>query len=332
MSEKALIYLDEPMQHRYLVVYEAAGISSDFLSYLIRSLLSEGRIRYVTVEKVGDQFQSREIVLEGPTGFLTTTTRVSLHPENETRMASIPINDTPAQTERVMYALALDAEEGSPEADCQEDLEPWHALQRWLEGAEHRVVIPFASALAEYTPPVAVRLRRDLATVFNLIRAHAILNQANRDRDPSGQIIATNEDYAEVHELIADLIGEGVEMSVPDTVRGTVAAVKELLKGKAYGSVTYTEVAKYLGLDKSTAKRRAYQAVKAGYLINDETRKGRTAQLILGDDLPEEQVVLPPPEALQVKGFAMSGCAVAADSGGTTPLSSSHEEREHFNL
>jgi hypothetical protein len=51
MGEKTLAYSEEPIRHRFLVLYEAAGMSSDFQTYLIRSLLSEGRLRYETVEK-----------------------------------------------------------------------------------------------------------------------------------------------------------------------------------------------------------------------------------------------------------------------------------------
>ena len=54
MSERALAYSEEPLSNRMLVLYEAAGMSSDFASYLIRSLLSEGRLRYETVEKSGE--------------------------------------------------------------------------------------------------------------------------------------------------------------------------------------------------------------------------------------------------------------------------------------
>ena len=54
MSERALAYSEEPLVHRFLVLYEAAGMTGDFASYLIRTLLSEGCIRYETVEKTAD--------------------------------------------------------------------------------------------------------------------------------------------------------------------------------------------------------------------------------------------------------------------------------------
>jgi hypothetical protein len=51
MSERSLAYSTEPLKHRMLVIFEAAGMESEIGTYLIRSLLSEGRVRYETVER-----------------------------------------------------------------------------------------------------------------------------------------------------------------------------------------------------------------------------------------------------------------------------------------
>ena len=51
MSERALAYSEEPLKHRILAIFEASGMEGDMQTYLIRSLLSEGRIRYEVVEK-----------------------------------------------------------------------------------------------------------------------------------------------------------------------------------------------------------------------------------------------------------------------------------------
>jgi hypothetical protein len=40
MSERTLAYSEEPIKHRFLVIYEAAGMSGEFATYLMRSLLS----------------------------------------------------------------------------------------------------------------------------------------------------------------------------------------------------------------------------------------------------------------------------------------------------
>jgi hypothetical protein len=46
MSERALAYSEEPLSHRFLILAEAAGMNGEFATYLMRSLLSEGRLRY----------------------------------------------------------------------------------------------------------------------------------------------------------------------------------------------------------------------------------------------------------------------------------------------
>ena len=42
------------------------------------------------------------ITKKGPTNLLTTTTSISLHAENETRLLSLPSDDSEAQTARVL--------------------------------------------------------------------------------------------------------------------------------------------------------------------------------------------------------------------------------------
>jgi hypothetical protein len=290
MSEHAIVYDQEPLKHRILVIYEAAGLAGDLATYMVRSLLSEGRVRYVTVEKVkGGGLQPKLIDREGPTGLIVTTTEVKLHPENETRLLSLTVTDSAEQTKAVLLAQAGELRRPDPGQ--------WHELQDWLAKQSNRVSVPYASELAQLIPPVAVRLRRDFPAVLALVRAHAVLHQANRRRDSDGRIVASVEDYGAVRGLVADLVAEAAERTVPDTTRETVAAVAELVAGR--DSTTITAVAGALRLDKSAAWRRARVAMERGYLRNLEEKRGRPARLVLGDALPEELVVLPDPARLQ---------------------------------
>lgn len=300
MSAMALAYSDEPLIHRMLVIYEAAGLHEGNAAYFMRTLLSEGRIKHETVEKTADGIRPRLVHREGPTGLLVTTTAVRLHPENETRLISIPVNDTPDQTRQVMLATAR-GESGDV------DFGPWHALQVWLEGAEHRVVIPFGEALALAIPPRAVRLRRDFAQILTLISAHALLHQASRQRDDHGRVVAIVEDYAAVRALVVDLVAEGIEVGVPVRVRETVEAVRAL-RGH---EVTVTAVAAKLGLDKSSASRRVSECVERGLLRNLEPRRGMPTRLALGDALPSQISVLPTTEDLT----GATSCAVVVPQG-----------------
>ncbi len=137
MSERALAYDDTSLVHRMLVLYEAAGLSGDMASYLMRSLLSEGRISYVTVTKTKQGLGPQRIERAGPTGLITTTTAVRLHPENETRLLSLTVSDSPEQTRAVLLAHAI----GPP---GERDRERWHAFQSWVAGTGAEVVVAYA--------------------------------------------------------------------------------------------------------------------------------------------------------------------------------------------
>jgi hypothetical protein len=275
-------------------------MTSDIATYLMRSLLSEGCIEYEVVEKTKDGIRPRVIKKEGPTGLITTTTAAGLHPENETRLLSLTITDTPEQTRAVMLAQADEDERNTV------DYEPWHAHQRWLALGERRVVVPLAKALVLEIPAVAVRLRRDFPMLLSLIKAHALLHRELRARDERGRIVASIADYAAVRELISDVFSEGVEATVAKTLRETVEAVQRLAKDE----VSIGEIAQALDLDKSSVSRRVRVAISKGYLINRETAKGKRARIALGDPLPDDAEILPHPDKLA------DCCTVAASTEG----------------
>ncbi len=291
MSEKALAYSEEPLKHRMLVIYESSGMANDYQSYLIRTLLSEGCIAYETVEKTPEGMRSRRIEREGPTGLITTTTAAKLHPENETRLLSLTVSDTPEQTRSILRKQA------DVSAYVPAHHEEFHALQVWIETGQKCVVIPYVGVLSDLVSPAAVRMRRDFPMLLSLIQAHALLHQANRERDAQGRIVAYLADYAAVYDLVADLVREGVQATVPKRIRETVEVVAALSDTHSEG-VPLTTLVKTLGLDKSACSRRVKECVGLGYLNNEEDRKGRPARLKIGEELPDEADVFPKPEVM----------------------------------
>lgn len=300
LSEHALIYWEEPLTHRFLVIYEWAGLSLGLGSYLICSLLSEGCLRYATVEKTPEGLRARFIEREGPTGLIATTTCGDLHPENETRALSIRVRDDQEQTAAILGELAKATNGGDPRTI---DLEPWHALQTWLELAGcHQVAIPFAPELAKRTSSKAVGLRRDFSVVLSLIAAHAILHQKQRERDGHGRIVPTLEDYGVVYDLVLPSLGEGIQASVSSSVREVVLAVDRLHAASA-GPVSIAELARELGLGVSAVRYRVRAARRLGCLANLETRRNQPLKLVPGETLPEEEAVLPSPDDLKECGI-----------------------------
>jgi len=289
MSERAIIYSDEDYRHRFIILFEACGMTSEMQSYLIRTLLSEGRVIYEVVEKTKLGLRPRRIEKEGPTGLITTTTAPKLHPENETRLLSLGVIDTPHQTKAVMQALADDAQANTV------SYAQWHALQSWLAAHQHGVVVPFAATLADFIPPVAVRLRRDFKLLLTLIRAHALLHRGTRQHDPEGRIIATVDDYAAVRELVAKLFAEGIEATVPATIRETVAAVEACA---GVGEISLAALAQKMKLDKSAVHHRVRKAIERGFLVNREEKRGMPARIATTDPLADEIEILPAPDVL----------------------------------
>ncbi len=313
MSERGLAYDEEPLKHRMLVIYEASGMEGDMQTYLIRSLLSEGRLRYLTLEKTKDGIKPRVIEREGPTGLIVTTTATRLHSENETRLLSLTVTDTEQQTADVMAMLA--------DEDVEEpDLEPWHALQTWLEHGLNLVTIPYSKLLSRMIPPKAVRLRRDFAAILSLIKAHALLHQATRERDEKGRIVATTEDYARVRELVVDLVSEGVEATVPQIVRETVNTVAQLLEETDDSYAIASQVRDELKLDRNAVGRRLKLATDAGYLKNLVAgQRGKTAQYVIGEPMPEDLQILPTAEELAAKLAANRTTVPIASEGVENP-------------
>src|SRR6476646_3152486 len=60
-----------------------------------------------------------------------------------------------------------------------------------------------------------------------------------------------------------------------------------------------SQVAAFLGIDKSTAMRRTRAATTRGFLHNLETGRGRPARLISGDPVPDDASFLPTVDELE---------------------------------
>jgi hypothetical protein len=102
MSSKALIYSAESYEHRMIVLYEVTGMrennDDDMTAYLVRTLLSEGRLDYeVTVKDQTGNPTTEHIVKDGPTGLIFTTTQATSI-RNETRLLSLNTDDSNEQT------------------------------------------------------------------------------------------------------------------------------------------------------------------------------------------------------------------------------------------
>ena len=317
LSERALLYMPDDLSHKILSMGEAfSGKEHEFQELLLRQLMSENILRYPVVQKVDGALQTINVEKHGPVAFMVTTTRNKLHPENETRMLSLEIDDSESQTRAVLQKIAR--VEGYGDDRQFIDFQPWHDFQRYLAAGERRVIIPFAKTLGRMiTEAKSVRLRRDFRQLLQAIKAHAILHRQHRKRKESGAIIATvNQDYAAIRDLMSDLLATASELKVRNAIAETVAVVAALeerqdenprlanARTAAVGAgFTVREVMAELKLDRSSAYRRLRAAEDAGLIVNVEERRGRTARYQLSGEQPEleAQQLLPTPDELIVQ-------------------------------
>lgn len=301
MSEKALLYLKGlDLKHRYLVIGEAAGLSQGAGRAFLRQLLSEGKVRYATVQSTSKGLVGQELEpLEGPTGLLMTTTANALHPEDESRMLSYQMDESPG---RMLDALVSQASRVRAEPEPF-DMSPWHDLHEFVGNGSVSVDIPFTTAIVHRLPLTHFRVMRDFPQVLSLIRAHALMHQCTRERDANGSVIATAADYSAIYDLVAEPLAQGLEEAVPKAIRAVVEAVKKLQEpiqsGWHSSGVSQVQLANALARDQSVVSRHARKAVEDGYLKDlSGGGQGREARLVIGERELPSGTVLPSPEEI----------------------------------
>lgn len=139
-------------------------------------------------------------------------------------------------------------------------------------------------------------MRRDFRQLLTLIQALALLQQRRRERDAHGRLVATLDDYAAARGLLLEVFTTAATGGVSPTVRETADALASAYDGSA--PLSQAELARELGLSHNATRSRVRETVRLGYIRNLEPRRGRAAQLVPGDSLPEDRPVLPTPEEL----------------------------------
>jgi hypothetical protein len=162
-----------------------------------------------------------------------TTTRIHLHHENETRVFPIYIDESSAQTERIVQSILQEAEEGGVGAEEREEIVGvWHDAIRLLEPS--RVIVPYARRIK--VPSSQVRIRRDVTRLLDVVRVISWLHQHSRTRDQHGRIIATEEDFRTALALVEEPLMKSWQALSPaeERVMGAIKALPEEMRQKGF--------------------------------------------------------------------------------------------------
>jgi hypothetical protein len=232
---------------------------------------------------------------------------------------SFHVSESQEQTRAVMDDIAGRA---ATTGKGPANLAVWHDLQRWIALGPTDAVIPFAPQIAEKIPPSMVRFRRDVGSLFCFIKASAILHQAQRQVDDKGNVIATLADYRVAYAIFSKVLAETSGRGVTENVRAVVDLIVRRAaqpttkpssgrftrdEGLANPEVVLScrQIGTETGIGPSAAQRAVRSAIDLGYLVNNETRRGKPYRLVVRQHINDEAAaLLPHPDKLAVEGGA----------------------------
>lgn len=288
-TAKSFYYLpDDALKHRFVIIFEQPG--GEAADYTIRSLQSEQKLIIQTTikdPKTGN-FKTQKKELQGPVGFITTTTKATINFENDTRLLPLYTDETAEQTQRIILAYALTLESRQLPVS-QSEIHLWQNFQRCLR-PNLTVVIPFASRVAEAFPTAAQRVRRDFSRTMALLSVIALLHQHQRvvKVDDQGEYIeATLADYAIARFLLEGPLQRAISEFSPRSISilnhclvnrtDNTTIVDDLglvvAQGPRPREFTYADIAQAMHWRRSTVQKWIEPLVDNAYLLAVEDTK-----------------------------------------------------------
>jgi len=230
-SKKSIIYLGkDELKHKTLVFAEGLQLQTNQkdseLLYTIRSLLSEGRVKYEVAEMARGGRQTNEIKLNGPTSFITTTIIDKLEDQLEDRLFTIHPDETNKQTKGIIE-MEGKKRAGKIEGLDRKTIETWKVFHDSLSPV--KIVIPFAEKVSDFLnqhKTLPLSSRRAFKRVMSVIETVACLHQHQRERDKQNRIIADISDYWMALQIIREAFMENIEQQNKET-RDRIKDVEE---------------------------------------------------------------------------------------------------------
>ena len=215
MTPKTLMHAgQDEFEHKAVFIAEYEGVSK--ADYAIRTFQSEKIIEWHYVDSTSAKgIQKKANTVKGSAAFIQATTRAVLHPENETRLLFVQMDESPELTRAIMLNQAMRAEKGANAVPANL-FEAWQQFIRSLTITSVR--IPFAGKLAQHFPASKIRSRRDFPKLLGLIESSAFLHQHQRRKD-GDYVIASPSDYLIAKKLFEHSYSASSECKVAELVK-----------------------------------------------------------------------------------------------------------------
>lgn len=216
-SDKSMYFMEEDgLKHKCLIVtegfqFQQNNASDSELVFAVRSLISEGFVKYNVVEKGEDgKLATAKKTIKGPTSFITTTIMDDLEPQLEDRLFTIHPDESFDQTKDIITMTGLQRA-GLYKGLDKKNVDIWKQYHRSLNTVE--VIIPFSPAIASFitkNSKVPLATRRAFNRVLIVIQSVTCSYQHQRKRDGEGRIIAEISDYWMALQIVREAFQENL--------------------------------------------------------------------------------------------------------------------------
>ncbi|MDR3642465.1 MAG: CHC2 zinc finger domain-containing protein [Candidatus Doudnabacteria bacterium] len=297
-------------KHKMIILFEKHG--AEQTDYSIRSLQSEGKLKLQLTVKDPEtgNFHVEIKEVEGPTGFITTTTSASIHAENETRNFSLYVDESEDQTVRT-FEMTDSKYRGISEMG-EDELNGWRLVQHpEILKIYERVQIPFVEEIRRVFPTEPVRVRRDYKRFLALVEASAFFHQYQRKiTEIKGQpyLVAEITDYV-IAKIIADKILRETIFDLPPRckeifqIAKTIVAENQKSTEPKKLTFTITEIVSRTKLNYDTVLKWMDPLTDKGYISLELAGAGRRSgeYALTGKEGAADSVILPEVAALWAK-------------------------------
>ena len=301
ISEKSISFMGEnSLRHKVLAIQEFSGLNNPSGNTILRSLLSEGKIRRQTsiTDAKDNNFTTQVSEVMGPVSLFMTTTEKSIHPEDENRMISITVDQSAEQKRKVLLAKA-DAFNGIMAS--QEIIKDMQSISIAYRKALKKVEIPYAKNIAESMDTNFDQVLRHFDKILSLIEAHALLHQEDRDIKDE-KVIANEEDYSVVCSLLEPILSTQSKREIDVVMIRIMNAIKEHgeIKGDFLDSTpddfdrldtSNAFLAEKLQLSESVVSEKCKKAKELGLIVNHAPRNKKTNYSVLKNPISIDKVL-----------------------------------------
>ena len=291
-SDKAFIYETKPLKHRIVFYPEAdmLGDANHFITQVMKVMISENKFLYkVTVKnEESGQYETIEIIKEGPISVMCSTALQNLNADLETRAITMHADESKEQTSNVIAGRAdslsgkflIDSVAITTRVQLFRDYDKWLSLH-----PTRQVIIPYYPEVVEtlHDPPVI--FRRYINESFPaLIQASALMHHYHREETDEGIIIANLDDYGHAYEVMSEVIQRELGGSAPSPTQQQILEwVDEQLQDSKSPVVIASSrtIGLAIGLPATTIRNNIRTMVQQGLLENLEISQGKPYKLKL---------------------------------------------------